>query len=270
MTRRGKAVAFQFYAQDWLTDLKVRSLTPEARGIYLDLLCYSWIEGGLPADLRLISRILAADLRVIKRVWLQQGLDQFWPKSDDGLLRNPKLEEIRKANDKHREGRKRAGKAGAAARWQTQCDRNATAMLGDTSPSPSPSPSPEKSKNKKNNPPTPQGDARKKRAVSGPHQEVVDHWVKGWEEHRLGAKWKLAPKDLAALKKLRTLADGDVEEVKTRMNRMMADEDAWVAANASPSLLVSKWNNYAVVIKKRTRPQTALDRALLEIENGTP
>ena len=42
--------AFLFYVKDWLGDAKVRAMSNEARGVYIDLLCYCWQDGALPAD----------------------------------------------------------------------------------------------------------------------------------------------------------------------------------------------------------------------------
>lgn len=52
-------------------------------------------------------------------------------------------------------------------------------------------------------------------------------------------------KDKAALKHCVELADGDHEEVRRRMGHLLESRDAWVSANASLSLLHSRWNNLA-------------------------
>ena len=52
-----KAPAFQFYAGDFLSDLKVASMNMEERGIYITLLAYSWLENGLPADPEKLARL---------------------------------------------------------------------------------------------------------------------------------------------------------------------------------------------------------------------
>ena len=41
---RKKAPAFQFYAADWLTDSSLRLVSAETRGIWIDLLCYSFLS----------------------------------------------------------------------------------------------------------------------------------------------------------------------------------------------------------------------------------
>lgn len=45
------------------------------------------------------------------------------------------------------------------------------------------------------------------------------------------------------------LKQGDEQEVRRRMTAMLEDPDAWIAKNASPSMLRSKWNAYAVAVR---------------------
>jgi len=265
---RERARGFTVFTGDWLDSSTVRDMTFEEEGLYWRLLVASWQHVGLPVDQcdieRLVEKKIPDDC-----LWILEDLFPVHSKplskmvADDLATLGGKRRFCPRGSMERQRAKSRGGYVSADSKDTSQDTSQVSSQ--DSSQLSSVIGIGKEEEIKKGN-----GKVRKRKAPTGPHQEVVDHWVKGWEEHRLGAKWKLAPKDLAALKKLRTLADGDVEEVKTRMNRMMADEDAWVAANASPSLLVSKWNNYAVVIKKRTRPQTALDRALLEIENGTP
>jgi uncharacterized protein YdaU (DUF1376 family) len=47
--------AFQFYPQDFLSDLNVRSMSLEEIGIYTLALCHCWIENGLPNDSRVVE-----------------------------------------------------------------------------------------------------------------------------------------------------------------------------------------------------------------------
>jgi len=43
-----KPPAFQFYPKDFLTDDKVAPMNLEQIGTYIKLLCYCWLNGGLP------------------------------------------------------------------------------------------------------------------------------------------------------------------------------------------------------------------------------
>lgn len=42
--------AFQFYPKDWLTDPEVVTMSMSERGVYITLLCYAWLNDGLPND----------------------------------------------------------------------------------------------------------------------------------------------------------------------------------------------------------------------------
>lgn len=42
--KNDRAPAFQFYVRDWLADLALRKCSREARSIWIDALCYMWLE----------------------------------------------------------------------------------------------------------------------------------------------------------------------------------------------------------------------------------
>lgn len=67
--RNGKPPAFQFYAKDWLTSPRVRLLTLEGRGLFIDLLAISWDAHGLPADPEKIRVLAGASKWEWKRLW---------------------------------------------------------------------------------------------------------------------------------------------------------------------------------------------------------
>lgn len=80
---------FKFYAQDWLTDPRVLSLTNEQRGIYHWLLCRQWHDGDLPGDVMHIYPLLppGSDSAAVAYV-----LAMFFPPDPDTTRRsNPTL-----------------------------------------------------------------------------------------------------------------------------------------------------------------------------------
>jgi uncharacterized protein YdaU (DUF1376 family) len=84
---------FKFYPDDWLSDRKVRRLSPEARALYWDLLATAWKEGGIPADraeLVGLAEWLGVKPRRFDRVWAE--LEAFWVHGPDGVLVNPRQE----------------------------------------------------------------------------------------------------------------------------------------------------------------------------------
>jgi len=44
LSSKRKAPAFQFYATDWLADSQLGSVSPLARGLWIDLLCRMWVS----------------------------------------------------------------------------------------------------------------------------------------------------------------------------------------------------------------------------------
>lgn len=92
----GRLPYFKFYPGDWLSDRKVRRLSPDARALYWDLLAVAWKEGGIPAD----TTELAVDAgqwgftrRRFEKAW--QQVEQFWVHGANGSLVNPRQEEER-------------------------------------------------------------------------------------------------------------------------------------------------------------------------------
>lgn len=117
-----KPPAFQFYPKDWLSDAKVRTMTHEERGIFIDFLAISWLEHGLPSDESQLRRLTGLTERRFRKVWA--GVAHCWQPNGNGRLVNPRLERYREQLEEHQERASAAGKAGAEARW-AKGDRNA-------------------------------------------------------------------------------------------------------------------------------------------------
>lgn len=112
---REKAPAFQFYPSDWLGDAKVRAMTPEARGAYIDLLCYCWQEQSLPLELPTIARMVSVSASAFKtRLWPQISpcFMQY-----HGRFRHRRLDQERAKQAAFHAERSEAGRRGAAHRW---------------------------------------------------------------------------------------------------------------------------------------------------------
>jgi uncharacterized protein YdaU (DUF1376 family) len=92
---------FPLYATDWLTDHRVRLLSVEARGLYIDLLCHQWAEGGLPDDERHLARIANLNPRTFRRIWTE--IERFFSRNSAGIRLNHRLEKERKHADEKSE-----------------------------------------------------------------------------------------------------------------------------------------------------------------------
>lgn len=88
----GKLEGFVKNARVWLADGDVRRLTLSERGLYDDLLCQQWEDGGLPDDAASLGRQFGARAGMVRKV-----LDEFFELGQDGCRRNPKLEAQRRS-----------------------------------------------------------------------------------------------------------------------------------------------------------------------------
>lgn len=107
-----KAPAFQFYANDFMD--ATRFMEANAVGLYVRCLCIQWTQGGLPSDARTLSKGVGMDFEEFERAW--KSVASKFVRSDDGLLRNSRLEAVRSRQEEVSSKRSDAGKAGAIAK----------------------------------------------------------------------------------------------------------------------------------------------------------
>lgn len=93
--KRTTAPAFQFYPKDFLTSPRVMAMTPTERGIYITLLCYCWLEGGLSDDVNLLARLAGVPVKQFARVW-PHNLESCFRLARNGWRVNERLEVERK------------------------------------------------------------------------------------------------------------------------------------------------------------------------------
>lgn len=110
------------------------------------------------------------------------------------------------------------------------------------------------------NPAAPRGRGRPRKVPDTVHAKFLDWWCHAWEDAR-GSPYAVQAKDAAAVKAIRKLAGEDLGEMQRRARNLLEAEDAWVAENASLSLLRSRWNNLATVpgTASRARQFSATD-----------
>jgi uncharacterized protein YdaU (DUF1376 family) len=108
-TAKRSAPAFQLYAGDWLGS--TLAMAWEIKGIYIDLLCWSWENGPLPNDPRWRQRMIGGTAHAVARRWA--ALKSRWKLTPRGWV-NPRLERQRQLQAAFRTRAKKA----AAARWE--------------------------------------------------------------------------------------------------------------------------------------------------------
>lgn len=97
-----------------------------------------------------------------------------------------------------------------------------------------------------------EGSKKPRAEAKGPNAELVRFWEDEWRRTR-GSEFKVQRLDAIALAAVLKLADGDLDEAKARVTRILESADPWVTANASPGLLQKRWNQLGVEIV-RTGP----------------
>ena len=76
-TAKRSPPAFQFYAGDWLSS--TLGMAAELKGIYVDLLCWSWENGPLPDDPAWRQRVIGGSAETAARRW--DRLRKRWKKT---------------------------------------------------------------------------------------------------------------------------------------------------------------------------------------------
>jgi uncharacterized protein YdaU (DUF1376 family) len=110
---------FPFWAKDWVTDEAIVAMSAEARGIYITLLAFQWIEGDIPEDTRTLCRFCAVDARSYRAKVAPVIRAHFVPREGHaGRLVNPRLSAERDRQLAKRERLARNGAVGAERRWQ--------------------------------------------------------------------------------------------------------------------------------------------------------
>lgn len=146
---RGAHHGFFLWVRDWLTSESVLTMSRSTRSMYIDLLCHQSLSGTLPADTRVLARLLGETHDDFLAAWEGEGLrEQF--ELIDGRLQNARLAAEQAADDAYRAAKRGAGAKGG--RSKALADAKQTDSSVDSKgpskaeanvwpPSPSPSPS---------------------------------------------------------------------------------------------------------------------------------
>ena len=139
-----KRPAFQWYPKDYLTDLNVVGMTLEEEGAYRRLIDYCWLNGSIPADGRRMAPLCKCGPEKMAELWPSIAPCFRTHPTDPKLLIHPRLEKELEKQDRYREMKSEAGRAGARARWSAARgdppDASATILPLAKNGSPSPSP----------------------------------------------------------------------------------------------------------------------------------
>lgn len=78
-----------------------RHMTLEERGIYIDLLCFQWMNGSIPSDPKQLAKMLGSTITDLGRIW--RDMSAYFEASPDGRLINKELDSVRRKAFKLRE-----------------------------------------------------------------------------------------------------------------------------------------------------------------------
>lgn len=105
-----KSPAFQFYVKDYLTDVLVREMSFQHRGVYIEILCHLWnAEGSLPSDLDRLAIIIGMSARRLRKLW---PMIEKCFEIDGEILRNPRLDAEKIKQEKFKAKQKANGLKG--------------------------------------------------------------------------------------------------------------------------------------------------------------
>jgi uncharacterized protein YdaU (DUF1376 family) len=116
-----KSPWFKFYASDFLLDSKVDSLPLEAQAILIRMWSVIWIDGSIPDDPKIISRLCRIDISSVQKH--MQNLMQMFHKDASGFLHSKRMEDEMSKYGHISNARKHA----AEVRWNKQDTKLANA-----------------------------------------------------------------------------------------------------------------------------------------------
>lgn len=133
-----KPPAFQFYADSWLSSLRVQLMSLEEEGAYIRCLSFCWRHGSIPADVELLSRLIGkgCSTNLASKV-----SSMFSPSSTPGELIHERLEFEREKQVAWRKKCSAGGKLSAKLKGKVTGKVTSKGSTALRSPSPSPSPS---------------------------------------------------------------------------------------------------------------------------------
>ncbi len=108
-----KSPAFQFYPADYASSQRVRLMTLEEEGAYINLLCSCWLHGSIPADPEMAARLIGKGASTTLATTV---LTMFTPSIQAGRMVHDRLERERLKQSDWREKSASGGRKSAELR----------------------------------------------------------------------------------------------------------------------------------------------------------
>lgn len=104
---------FPLYVSDFLGDEAVKLASNRALGVYMKLLCHQWTHRSIPSDTRHLARIVHESDGDFQELWAElEGKFRF----RSGRLLNPRLEAVRREQDRVTRAKRRGARTANALR----------------------------------------------------------------------------------------------------------------------------------------------------------
>jgi uncharacterized protein YdaU (DUF1376 family) len=129
----GKAPAFQFYPNDFLSDANVAVMSMQERGVYITLICYCWQQGSLPSNADQLARLCGTPAMSFRKLW-PAILPCFRVAASGERLTHPRLEHERTKQRAFRRRQADNGRLGGRPRKPTETQTKPMGLSGETQP----------------------------------------------------------------------------------------------------------------------------------------
>ena len=276
MTKPRFLPKFPIFVQDWLSSMRVRAMTLEERGAFLELLLLQWQEGGLPGSGDALLRLAGLRGSPTDHPLILEA----FPIDQDGQRRNQKCAQVRAEAEAYcgEQARKSAlGVTARTARW-SPTGQPADEPTGNpvdnprvnprvTPPTPTPTPTLSSDSDSDSSSASlrsagadkPRRPSKPRKEATGPHPEAIRAWDALWFATR-GVPYVWQAKDAAAVAKCLKFPGADLAAFSARAERLLRDPpDEWHAQNASPALLASRWNQILTKTPGRAKAKQLAD-----------
>jgi hypothetical protein len=172
---------FRFYAEDWLTDMNVQTMSLIERGFYLEVLCLIWAENGIPNSQKFLEQLFnrcSTDDRIlfeqnytsVRTDCIDKIKERLTETQDGKKLTHWKLEEIRKEITKVSENNAEKGRKSGESRRKKKAQKTTNNCSTTVQPELNhPDPDPDKERV----PPKPPKGGEDPSLVSSPSQKEV-------------------------------------------------------------------------------------------------
>lgn len=119
-----KDPAFLWYCTAWLQSERVRSMTLEQRGAYVDLLSFGWLHGSIPSCPKRLAAMLGLSSSQFVLVWSAVG--ECWSEmpGNPGRLINERQEHERAERKTRAEEMRQRGQAGGKQSVKQRAKQN--------------------------------------------------------------------------------------------------------------------------------------------------